>query len=245
MAAQLLLAAEPEGVACAFIGAASDNFYESVFPHGCYRKNTIEEWEPAREMLPEIELHPAYDDFWEARNPRARADRVQVPVYILSGWFDLFQRSATAFFEEVHNNGHPQTHGQCKLVINTRAHATSSGALKFPDRSGINPDDAVGSIQDWCDYWLKGKDNGILDKPAAAIFVMTDPAAPEANGNAWMLDDNWPPPAEALDLYLYAGGALRPEPAPGCGSRHGLCVRPGRPHPLARREQPEAAQRPL
>lgn len=211
IAAQLLLAAEPEGVACAFIGAASDNFYESIFPNGCYRVNTIEEWDPARAMLPVFEQHPAYDDFWESRNARARANRVNVPVYILSGWFDLFQRSATAFFEEVNNNGLPQTQGQCKLVINTLAHAAPPGTLEFPDRCGINPDTAIGSIQDWFDYWLKGKQNGILDKPDAALFVMTDAAAPNANGNAWMLTDNWPPPAEPLHFYLHAGGALLPE----------------------------------
>lgn len=212
ISAQLLLGAHPPGVRCAFINAASDNFYETVFPNGCYRKNTIEEWIEGKPMLPEFEMHPAYDAFWESRDVRARADTIDVPVFILSGWFDLAQRSATAFFQRVHNNGLPHAHGNCKLLMNTLAHAALSGELTFSDRENTNLDAAFGSVRDWFAYWLKDEANGILDKPAVALFLMTDEAATDAPGNVWRFYENWPPAASPKTLYLYGNGKLLDAP---------------------------------
>ncbi len=212
IAAQLLLAAAPELVDCAFIGAASDNFYETAFPNGCWRENTIEVWPQARDMLPALAAHPTYDAFWRARNARARAYQIDVPVYIVAGWFDLFQRSATAFFRGVNNNGMPRSSGKCKLVMNTLAHAAPPGQLEFPNRGELEPDAAVGSILEWFAYWLKGADNGILEKPAVALFVMTDTDAGDGPGNRWRTFRNWPPPATPARFYLHAGGGLRRAP---------------------------------
>jgi len=212
ISAQLLLAAQPPGVKCAFINAASDNFYELVFPRGCYRRNTIEGWAEAKSMLPEFERHPTYDAFWAARDARARADKVNVPVFILSGWFDLAQRSATAFFQRVHNDGLPPARGNCKLLMNTLAHAAPSGTLAFPDRENTNIDAVAGSIKDWFDYWLRGEDNGIQDKPAVTLFVMTDEAALDAPGNVWRFYENWPPASTEKRWYLHEGGRLLDTP---------------------------------
>ncbi|MCA1901832.1 MAG: CocE/NonD family hydrolase, partial [Candidatus Hydrogenedens sp.] len=172
ISAQLLLSAEPEGVQCAYLVAGSDNFYESIFPYGCYRKNTIEEWPPAREYLPEIIKHPSYDEFWERRDARARADRVKVPVYIVGGWYDLFQRSSTEFFRLLNTNASSPTYGKCKLVMQALSHAATPGELVIEDRQKINIDEKMGSMKDWFDYWLKGVDNGLYVKPSVALFVV-------------------------------------------------------------------------
>lgn len=208
VSAQLLLAAAPDEVDCAFVNAASSNFYEGVFPNGCYRKNTIEEWIEGKGMLAEFERHPSYDDFWAARNARAHAGTINAPVYILSGWFDLFQRSSTAFFAAVNNNGRPRSQGNCKLVMNTLAHAAPSGELNFADRKHTNIDAAVGSVNEWFDYWLLGEENGIGTKPNIALFLMTDEDARDTFGNEWLLLDNWPPPATPATFYLHEGGRL-------------------------------------
>ncbi len=231
ISAQLLLGAHPPGVRCAFINAASDNFYELVFLNGCYRKNTIEQWVEGKPMLAEFEKHPAYDAFWESRDVRARADTIDVPVYILSGWFDLAQRSATAFFQRVHNNGLPHAHGNCKLLMNTLAHAAPSGVLTFTDRADTNLDAAFGSARDWFAYWLKEEQNGILDKPAVALFLMTDEAATEAPGNTWRFYENWPPAATPKTLYLHEGGKLLAAPPQRTESSTAYVYDPASPTP--------------
>ncbi len=130
----------------------------------------------------------------------------------MAGWFDLFQRSATAFFRGVNKNGMPRSSGKCKLVMNTLAHAAPPGQLEFPNRGELEPDAAVGSILEWFAYWLKGADNGILEKPAVALFVMTDTDAGDGPGNRWRTFRNWPPPATPARFYLHAGGGLRRAP---------------------------------
>lgn len=208
VSAQLLLAAAPDELDCAFINAASDNFYEAVFHNGCYRKNTIEEWAEGKEMLAEFARHPSYDDFWAARNARPHAATINTPVFILSGWFDLFQRSSTGFFAAVNNNGRPRSQGSCKLIMNTLAHAAPSGELEFNDRKHTNLDAAAGSIGDWFGHWLLGEENGVEHKPNVGLFLMTDQDAPDAFGNQWLLLDNWPPDAEPATFYLHDPGRL-------------------------------------
>ena len=129
ISAKLLLASQPEGVQCAYLVAGSDNFYETVFQNGCYRKNTIEEWGPAKEYLPEIIKHPSYDEFWERRNARSQALQIKVPVYIVGGWFDLFQRSSIEFFRLLNTNAISPTYGKCKLVMLPLAHSAPPGEL--------------------------------------------------------------------------------------------------------------------
>lgn len=208
ISAQLLLSAEPEGVQCAYLVAGSDNFYESIFPYGCYRKNTIEEWPPAREYLPEIIKHPSYDEFWERRDARARADRVKVPVYIVGGWYDLFQRSSTEFFRLLNTNASSPTYGKCKLVMQALSHAATPGELVIEDRQKINIDEKMGSMKDWFDYWLKGVDNGLYVKPSVALFVVADNQNPGEIGNTWQFYNNLPWSSNPITLYLHPEGVL-------------------------------------
>lgn len=207
---KLLLASQPQGIACAYLVAGSDNMYETVFPQGCYRKNTIEEWGPAREFLPEIIKHPSYDAFWEIRNARSRAYLVNVPVYIVGGWFDLFQRSSTEFFNRVQNNGYIETK-KSKLVIHPLSHAGPPGELKLEDRHKINLDTQFGSMLDWFDFWLRDKPNGIDQKPNVALFIMADPQNPGEIGNTYHFYDAVPWSNDYLILYLHPNGELSTE----------------------------------
>ncbi len=212
IAAQLLMAAHPKGVRCAYIGAASDTLYETIFPNGCYRLNTIEAWPQGKSMINTFVQHPAYDDFWRSYDARARAKEITIPVYITCGWFDLFQRSATAFFQQVNNNGHPQTHGKCKLLMGTKAHGGASGALPFTAAGQTNPERLIGPSWAWLAYWLKEEDHGILEKPAVAFFVMGDDKNEHPESNVWRTLNNWPPPHTPHRLYLHSDGILHETP---------------------------------
>lgn len=55
-------------------------------------------------------------------------------------------------------------------------------------------------IYDWFDYWLKGKDNGVLKKtPKVQYYTM--------GLNKWQFSDTWPPAdAEMVTMYLFSRG---------------------------------------
>ncbi|MBX7257449.1 MAG: CocE/NonD family hydrolase, partial [Candidatus Hydrogenedentes bacterium] len=162
IAAQLLVAAAPEGLACAYVNAASDNLYETMFPGGCYRTNTVDTWPNAEPLRPEIRRHPMYDDYWRARDARSRSDVADVPVYVTGVWFDLFQRSTVSYFKVQNTNWLPRSDGHCKLFVYPGAHGAPPGQLEYPDRANQSADAAIGSMMEWYDYWLKDADNGIL-----------------------------------------------------------------------------------
>jgi hypothetical protein len=207
--AHLLIAAAPEGLVCAYINAAPDNLYEWYYPGGALRVPYREGEEAAQAV---IATHPTYDAFWQQRNARERHGVSNIPVYILGGWFDSFQRGSAAFFQGQHNNGLFPSTGNCKLHLYPTAHAAPPGELEFPLAEGENPDATIGTLFEWFDYWLKGADNGILDKPAVALFVMKDKEAPDAFGNQYVYAENWPPATRPLPLYLNEGGSLTLEP---------------------------------
>jgi hypothetical protein len=58
----------------------------------------------------------------------------------------------------------------------------------------------------WFDYWLKGRDNGIMEEPPIRIFVMGD--------NRWRFENEWPlARTQYTRYYLHSAGAAN--------SRHG------------------------
>ena len=201
-----LVAASPEGLVCAFVNATSDSMYETVFPQGAYRKNTIETWPQAKPVLPEVWAHPYYDDYWVKRDARARCASSKVPVYLGGGWFDLFQRNVTAFYAAQDSTGLPGARGNCTLVVAPLSHGAGSGKLSFPDRGPDGPDKLVGSMHEWFAHWVKGEANGIDEKAGVALFHMT--TADDAPGNRWERFDSWPPPSEPLTFFMSADGTL-------------------------------------
>ena len=50
----------------------------------------------------------------------------------------------------------------------------------------------------WCDHWLKGIDNGVLDEPPVRIFVM--------GANVWRDEYEWPLARTSFDDYFFHSG---------------------------------------
>ncbi len=212
ISAKLLLSSGINDIKCAILVAGSDNFYDAVFENGCYRKNTIEEWGPAKDIIPEIIEHPTYDQYWQGRNAFSRANLVKAPVFIVGGWFDIFLKSSIRYFEAVNSNYASPAFGKCKLIIHPLAHGAPPGELKLEDRDKLNIDEKFGSFVEWFNYWLKEDENGILEKPAVALFLMGDPDIPGESANRWKFFEGYPRTNNLTNLYLRAGNILSPEP---------------------------------
>jgi hypothetical protein len=78
--------------------------------------------------------------------------------------------------------------------------------LEYPEGGRL---ESRGDEVRWFEYWLQGKDNGIMDEPPIRYYMM---AAAEkdhvSTKNRWLQADSWPPPNHELRLYLGAGGKL-------------------------------------
>src|SRR3954454_10056567 len=95
----------------------------------------------------------AYDGpFYRQRSPIEVIDRIDVPTFIMGGWFDLFQRGEPLLFEQLRANQVPT-----QLVMGPWYHISAVNVL---------PADGVPSADDlelrWMDHYVKGLPDGEL-----------------------------------------------------------------------------------
>jgi putative CocE/NonD family hydrolase len=151
--------------------------------------------------------HPDDGPFWDFANVEKKHKDVAVPAYNMTGWFDdgYGQPGAITNFLGMRKNGKTKSSrdGQ-KLIIGPWTHlaiyygklGSRVGDVDFGPEAEM---DLNALVIRWCDYWLKGIDNGIATEPPIRIFVMGD--------NKWRSEQEWPlARTEFTPFYLHSQG---------------------------------------
>jgi uncharacterized protein len=115
-----------------------------------------------------------------------------------SGWYDSSCTSAFADFLALGGKNN-------RLVMAAKAHgAFLAGDLKYKPQNlpGTSP-------LEWFDYWLQGKQNGVMNSAPIRYFLMGDTMDAKAPGNVWKEAQTWPVPSKPRTFYLTAVGALQ------------------------------------
>jgi putative CocE/NonD family hydrolase len=140
--------------------------------------------------------HPTHDDFWD--NVQCSYAALDLPIFHIGGWYDLFIASTVRDFEGIRDAGNARQ----KLMIGPWVHGAYDncvGEVDFGIQSSANlvlPDEQHFR---WFDHWLKGIDNGVMEEEPIRIFVMGD--------NHWRSESEWPPTrAQYTPYYLHSGG---------------------------------------
>ncbi len=141
-------------------------------------------------------------EFWRKNSLRWNYPSIQVPVYLIGGLLDGYRDSIPRMLE---NMTVPM-----KAVIGPWPHAWPDDGIPGPNFEWRH------EIIRWWDYWLKGRDTGIMAEPRFAVFVR-DSHRPDARLSTtpghWRYED-WPIqrtdwkrfyPAENHTLMLSAG----------------------------------------
>ncbi|HXV37831.1 MAG TPA: CocE/NonD family hydrolase, partial [Myxococcota bacterium] len=122
-----------------------------------------------------------YGPFWQRTTLKERYESIRVPTFLIGGWYDGYRDSVPRMLE--------QLQAPVKAIVGPWSH-------DYPHNAGIAPRiewrrEAVR----WYDYWLKGRNTGILDEPRFAVFVRRwhppGPVLKEAAGD-WRWEDGWP-----------------------------------------------------
>lgn len=146
--------------------------------------------------------HPNYDEYWKQWSIEDHYAQVQVPVFNLSAWYDIFLGGTLRNYERLKKEGGTEEarHGQ-KLMVYVGGHAGGAdnrkvGVVDFGEKLPFNFDEAMLS---WYDGLLKGQRQASESKPVR-IFVM--------GKNEWREEEDWPPArAKATRYYLRSSGA--------------------------------------
>ncbi len=134
----------------------------------------------------DILLNPYDGPFYWAKSPYAQADKIKIPVYIVTPWGHFYM--PVGVFKLYDGLNTPK-----KLMFTPERHDPR------PWRTALDV-----HIR-WYDHWLKGIDTGIMDEPPISLFI--------TGINQWRYEEKWPlPGTEWTKFYLRCWEELSSEP---------------------------------
>lgn len=208
IAANLASMMNPPHLVANFVMVARASLYnQSAFMGGVYRKELNDPWlkrQKAEWVIAETIKHNVYDGFFDLAEMPKHWQEIHVPVYNYGGWYDIFGQGNIDNFVGLQSEGGGLAAGNQKLIMGPWGHGKVE-EVKYPTDSVVN---ATEEAMRWFDYWLKGKDNGIMEEPPIRYYVMGDVANTQAPGNEWRTALSWPVPAKPTSYFLKPGGAL-------------------------------------
>lgn len=144
--------------------------------------------------------HSCYDEYWERFSYENKHERVATPSLNIGGWCSSSDIDGTIRnFLGVTKKGKKLPPGAHKLLIGPWSHCkivTSYGEMNFEEEANI---DLREVMLRWFDYWLKGKDTGIMNEPPVEYFLM--------GANKWCTAQQWPPEGVVFTrYYIHSGG---------------------------------------
>ena len=138
--------------------------------------------------------HQRRDRYWQHGSVCENYSDIECPVYAVTGWVDGYRAPVFRLLAGLN--------GPRKGLIGPWGH-------DYPTVASPGP--AIGFLQEmlrWWDYWLKGKETGIMDESMLRVWLQEsappDPN-PETRAGRWVSEPSWPPPAghiEPTRLYL-------------------------------------------
>jgi hypothetical protein len=167
------------------------------------RSYPILETPPAAGLAPYFTdwlAHPDYDDYWKRWSIEDHYANVQVPVFSLGAWYDIFLGGTLRNYSRLKNEAGTEAarRGQ-RLMIYVGGHAGGWSEAKVGDVDFGNklPFDLDEAMLRWYDTLLKGTANASDHEKPVKIFVM--------GKNDWREEDDWPlPRAKATRYYLHS-----------------------------------------
>jgi uncharacterized protein len=144
--------------------------------------------------------HPDYDDYWKQWSIEENFAKIQVPVYSVGAWYDIFLGGTLRNYLGIKTHGGSEAarNGQRLLVV-IGGHSGGGrkiGDVDFGPQADTDGDD---TMLRWYDHILKGIDNGIEKEKPVKIFVLGE--------DTWRELDQWPPAdARETRYYLHSSG---------------------------------------
>ncbi len=138
--------------------------------------------------------------FWDRTALKTRYDAIQVPTFVIGGWYDGYRDSVPRMLEHMK--------APVKAIVGAWNHT-------YPDEPYPRPGfDWRREALRWFDQWLKGRDTGIMDEPRLAIYVRQwHPPGPYLDfaPGKWRYEEGWPiARIEDRVLYPRPDGSLAP-----------------------------------
>ncbi|MEM6415920.1 MAG: CocE/NonD family hydrolase, partial [Pseudomonadota bacterium] len=169
---------------------------------------------PSIDLLRKAGLGPNYwDDFlkrsftdpwWDKMGYTTDQDTFDTPAIHVDGWYDTGVSDTLRHFNRMRSHGMSVEARENQFaIISPGTHCRSEGLGKDAIVGDVNVSDASFPYWDtylkWFDYWLKGKDNGVIKMPKIQYHV--------TQLQTWANAAQWPPAASVrVKYFLRSGG---------------------------------------
>ena len=143
--------------------------------------------------------HPSFDDYWKQWSTDLHADAVNVPIYQVAGWYDLFLGGTLKHYSAFKTRGGEVTRRKQWLAIGPWNHGPLTGRPGDVDFGPTSRGNMEVLALRWFDYILKNIDDGIGGEKPVKVFVM--------GTNTWRDENEWPLTGSRVSrFYLHSAG---------------------------------------
>ncbi len=159
------------------------------------RLDAIEPW-----IIPWTE-HQRRDDYWKHGSVCEDYSQIDVPVYAIGGWADLYSNVVPRLLAELDV---PR-----KGLIGPWGHQYMHQAVPGPKMGFM--DEALR----WWDHWLKGENNGLMDEPAYRAWVQDSVQPTDSHlerPGYWANESEWPSSNVDNGVLYLNNGTLDQDP---------------------------------
>ncbi len=194
---------------------------------------TVMPWSEGRSpvrWVPEYEAYVleqwrqgAFGEFWKKTGIYAEGayERFpQVPVALMSSWYDAYVRTTFDNYEGLSRSGRRPL---CLIMgagLHGNRNSTFAGDVEFGPRAPLAENVTPSWLafrQRWFDRWLKKFENGVDEEPGVRLFLMGGGTGQRTesgrldHGGKWIEASRWPlPTVEEQAFYLHHDGKLSP-----------------------------------
>jgi hypothetical protein len=132
------------------------------------------------DWLTEMYQRDAYDDFWKSRSFIRRSEEISIPTLHGGVWYDHFIRGTLSSHEAIR--------AEKRLFVGPGSLAT---------RTDLGDGGLAELHIAWFDHFLRGLDNGVLDAPAARLYLLGE--------EKYIDEPTWPVPHVLTEMFLGSG----------------------------------------
>ncbi len=200
--------ANPPHLQAAYIVVAPSSRFKYTFFNGVFKEADSGNWLRGQgveeSVINATKARVTWSASWALSDIESLRRNIDIPMFNVGGWYDIFSEGAIGNFSYLQNHGQPGARGNQKVLMGPFGHGPLSGDLQYPDGRG-NADQELR----WFEYWLQDVDNGIMDEPPVTFYMMgaaRKGALSAANG--FREAANWPLATRQTRLYLGENQAL-------------------------------------
>lgn len=129
--------------------------------------------------------HIVPDSFWAKICTNHRMSEINIPAFIITGWYDTYLQGAIDDFKRMTESPSHSLNRFSRLVIGPWAHnpAQKFEGIDYGSKADFNLQ-LINTLK-WCDYWLKDDVTALQNMSRVKYFVM--------GKNEWKQSQDWPP----------------------------------------------------